>query len=53
MSLFKGNERTEVSRWIVDLENLLDEMGRSEVADREISESRDALSWLRRLVAAD
>ncbi|MEX0942319.1 MAG: hypothetical protein WD002_07210 [Pseudomonadales bacterium] len=52
MSLFKGNERAEVSRWIVDLEMLLDEMNRESAVDKDIAESESALHWLRKLLAA-
>jgi hypothetical protein len=53
MLLFKGKEKAEVRRWIVDLERTLDEMNRTHVPQREIHEQEDTLAWLRNLLAAE
>lgn len=53
MSLFKGNEKTEVKQWIVEMENLVAELNRSNASPRLIAENEDTLSWLRNLLAAE
>lgn len=53
MVMFKENERSEVRRWIVDLENLLDEMVETDAGDSEIVEQQRTLAWLRKLIATD
>lgn len=53
MVTFKENERSEVRRWIVDLENLLDQMIEEDASDCEIVEQQRTLAWLRKLIGTD
>lgn len=53
MSLFKGNEKTEVKQWIVEMEHLVAELNRSNAPAPLIAEQEDTLSWLRDLLASD
>lgn len=53
MTMFKGNEKTEVKQWIVEMEHLVAELNRSNAPKPLIAEQEDTLTWLRNLLSTD